>query len=1389
MTRTELIRPLHELLATHADRLSGKTAFRDGRGGVTYGELARRTGRLAGHLADLGVGRGGRAAIYLGNRVEMVESYLAITRASAVGVPLNPGSSDAELSYLLDDCAATVVITDSARGEQVLRVAGDRVGVVVVGDAGVPEGVWRYETLATTDPAGPARDDLGMDEPAWMLYTSGTTGQPKGVVSTQRKSLWATASCNAPILGLCAEDRVLWPMPLFHCVAHNLCVLGVVAVGATAHIMEGLDADEMLRTVREERSTFMVGVPTMFHHMVEAARAGGFTTHDLRVCMVAGSACPEPLHETFKETFGISLLDSYGSTETGGAITTNWPDAPRVPGSCGLPLPGLVVRLTDPGTGQEAADGEEGEIWVSSPALMDGYHGQPEATAAALSDGWYHTGDLARRNDDGYISITGRIKELIIRGGENIHPGEVEKVLTGIPGVADAAVGGKRHEVLGEVPVAYLVAGPAGIDAELVMETCRTRLSYFKVPDEIHAVAEIPRTPAGKIVRRELAGLPATLLAVNPMTRARAAEPEPPAAGRADAPGLGVSDAEHPLLGAVVELPESPAVLFTGRLSAHGHGWLGEHLVQGVPVVPASVFVELAVRAGDQVGTPRLENLSPGEPLVLPRSGGVQIRVTVGGPQEAGARPVAVHSRPDGEVTGRPWTCHATGVLAQDVSRPGWNLEVWPPADAGAVPVASLYETSEHSGHHYGDALRQVRSVWRRGEDLFAEIVLPERDRADAAAFGLHPVALDAALHPLWSVPSGPGAGHQPGTWQGVSLHATGATVLRVRMTAADGGTWRIEAADATGAPVMTVESLGLRPVSRSRIRAASAAQQDALFHVEWTGTALPPAASAAPAKWAVVGDDALRARAGLMAAGQYAEVYPGLEALVKDVENGAAAPDVVVVGCVSAEPGTAGQEAAVAVHRTVRHALELARLWLATPAFDASRMVFLTRDAVPAWDGGQPLDLPAAAVWGLLRSAQTESPGRFVLVDTDASKPAWRAVLQGVASGEPQLALRKRTVRVPALVRADCSVRRPVLPAGTDGTVLVTGGTGLLGAAVARHLVAGQGVRDLLLAGRRGPAAPGAAELAAELTALGARVTVAACDVTDRAALSGLLAGLPADRPLRAVVHSAGVADDATVPSLTPDRLDAVLRPVVDAVLAVRETAAGAEPPAFVLFSSAAGVLGGAGQGGHAAAGAFLDAFAHRLRGEGVAAVSIAWGPWEHGTPDGADRRRRERDGVRPLAAEQAMALFDASWETGHGAVVAAPLDFTALRDRARAGEVLAPLRGLLPAPPRRRAGDAPGDVLDLRRRLPAMADEERDAVLLGLVRAQIASVLGHASADEVDVKRNMKDFGFDSLTALTVRNALNAATKLTLPQAVVFDFATPAALALHLKSELLAC
>lgn len=503
MIHAELIRPINVLLESHAKASPSRVAFRDERREVTYADLLARTGRLAGGLQALGLETGERALIYMDNRVEVVEAYLALPRAGIVAVCANPGSAPTELAHILNDSQSRVIFTDRTHLETVRGLASpDGPKIVVVGD-GADDGVLHFEDLTTTD-APPPRDNLSLDDVSFMLYTSGTTGQPKGVYLTQRGCLWIAAACWAPILGLCAEDYVLSPLPLFHSYALVMSVTGVLAVGATERIMSRFSPERVFDYLESEDITFLPGVPTMFNYLLQAAAGRGLTTKALRMCISAGAIMPASLNEKFENAFHTPLLDGYGITETSTMVTMNWPTGTRKMGSCGLPLPGSTVRLIDPATGEDAAPGVEGEIWVQGPHVAPGYHQLPDATAAAFAGGWYHTGDLAQRDEDGFLTISGRIKELIIRGGENIYPAEVEAALLVHDAVADAAVVSRPHEALGEVPVAFIVPTGDSLDVEALKAHCATRLAGVKVPNEYVVIDAIPRTGSGKVLRFKL---------------------------------------------------------------------------------------------------------------------------------------------------------------------------------------------------------------------------------------------------------------------------------------------------------------------------------------------------------------------------------------------------------------------------------------------------------------------------------------------------------------------------------------------------------------------------------------------------------------------------------------------------------------------------------------------------------------------------------------------------------------------------------------------------------------------------------------------------------------------------------------------------------------------
>ncbi|MEV4531996.1 SDR family NAD(P)-dependent oxidoreductase [Streptosporangium sp. NPDC049304] len=1162
-----------------------------------------------------------------------------------------------------------------------------------------------------------------------------------------------------------------------------------------------------------------------------------------------------------------------------------------------------------------------------------------------------------------------------------------------------------------------------------------------------------------------------------------------------DARGLGLAAAEHPLLGAAVRLADSDGVLLTGRLSSQSHPWLADHVVAGMVFFPGTGFLELAVRAGDQVGCDLVEELTLAAPLVLGEDDAVAVQVSVGAPDESGRRVLGIYARPAEAEDHVPWMRHATGTLTTTGGGEGqaaaFDATVWPPDGATAIGLDGLYGRLAEGGLAYGPVFQGLKAAWR-GQDgeVFAEVALPEQGTSNAASFGLHPALLDAALHtvPFAGLEAVEG-GRLPFSWSDVSLRAEGASALRVRLAVTGADSVSLTAVDAVGAPVLSARSLVLRQVSSDQVAAASpdrGVERDSLFRLDWV--TVPMTVSPVDA---VIGLEV-------------AELTGDLDSLELPFGR---MPDLVTVEIDAAD----SSDVVEAAHALTARVLDLLQQWLADERFSDSRLVFVTRGAVATDDSETVSNPVAATVWGLVRSAEAENPGRFLLADVEEYETALSALPVVLASGEQQVAVRDGGVRVPRLasltsgagllppagekawrlgsrakgsldalellpfpqaaepleagrvrmavhaagvnfrdlldglnalgwfqdrvglmggeaagvvlevgpgvedlrpgdrvvglveggfgpmaitstqVRAkipdgisfeeaatipvtfltahyglmdlarlragerllvhagtggvgmaaiqlaqrlgvevfataspakwgvlrsmgipddhiassrsvefeerfrevcgergidvvlnsltgefiDASARllRPggrfvemgkldirdqesfpgleyhwfdVMDAGSErlerilaelmelfaagelrplpvtawdvrrgreafrfmsqarhtgkivltmprrwdaqGTVLITGGTGGLGAELARHLVAEHEVRHLLLTSRRGLDAPGAVELQAELIAHGVEVTVAACDVADRDQVAALLAEVPTEHPLTAVIHTAGVLDDGTIASLTPERLAGVLRPKVDAAWHLHELTRDMDLVEFVVFSSVAGTFGGAGQGNYAAGNAFLDALVQHRRAAGLPAVSLAWGPWSQDVGmtsrmSQADVQRWGMSGLLPISPPQGMALFDAAIGSGAPAVAPVRLNMPALRAHT---ELPPMLSGLLPAA-RRSTAAAPQVRSKLPQRLASLGAAERVEVLLDVVRTEVALVLGHATPETVEVRREFRELGFDSLTVIELRNRLNAATGLRLSATLVFDYPTPTVLAKHLLDELM--
>ncbi|WP_424384929.1 type I polyketide synthase, partial [Mycobacterium sp.] len=1160
----------------------------------------------------------------------------------------------------------------------------------------------------------------------------------------------------------------------------------------------------------------------------------------------------------------------------------------------------------------------------------------------------------------------------------------------------------------------------------------------------------------------------------------------PASTGPADAHGLGLGAAGHPLLGAVVERPDSGGVVLTGRLSLSAQPWLADHLVGGAVLFPGTGFVELVVRAADEVGCAVIEELALAAPLVLPPGAEVQLQVVVGAADQSESRAISVYSRSD--QSDGAWLLHAEGIVGMTAADTLMDLSDWPPADAASIDISDLYARLAARGYGYGPAFQGLTAMWRRGPELFVEVVASGEAGVQVAGWGLHPAVLDAVLHAAGAADDAAQT-MLPFCWRGVSLHAGGAGRVRARITTLGADAISVEVTDTAGLPVLTVQSLTTRPQTAEQLHAAATTAggqpEQGLLEVVWSPIPVNPN---------TIDQD------------NEPPVLSWEEFCADDGERPGAS-GVVVWEC-----GPAGQDVVGCVHTATHTALMVLQRWLVQEG--TGTLAVVTRGAV-GLAGEDVSDLAGAAVWGLVRSAQTEHPGQIVLIDTDTTLDA-RAL---VGAGEPQLVVRAGSVyaarlapappllglpageqawqlatggggtlqdvvaqpcpqaqaplqsgqvrvavaavgvnfrdvvvalgmypgQTPALgaegagvvieVAADVAplaVGDPVmgliggagplavvdqqllvkapqgwsltqaagipvafltawygladlaairagesvlvhaatggvgmaavqlarhwgmevfatasrrkwdtlramgfdedhigdsrtvdfeekflsvtahrgvdvvlnsltgefvnaslrllarggrfiemgktdirdapavaskypgvwyrafdlaeagpehlaamlgelrglldtralrgLPVTTwdvrcaaqafrfmsqarhigkvvltmptvvaeglaEGTVLITGGTGMAGGELARHLVNTYGVRHVVLVSRRGDRAEGVAELVADLARLGAEVQVLACDVADRVALAELLTQLERRcPPLRGIIHAAGVLDDAVITSLTPERADPVLRAKVDAAWNLHELTRHMGLSMFVLCSSIAATVGAAGQGNYAAANAFLDGLAAHRRAVGLPGVSLAWGLWQRASAmtanlSGRDLARLGRYGLAAMNSRQALELFDAALAVDHPVVVAAQMNRAVLSSWALRGG-LPPLFSSLAPRRRRRLVDATIDPKQSRsvlaQRLNGLAPDEQHGLLIEMVRLEVAAVLGHPAPDEIEPDKSFEELGFDSLTAVELRNRFRTATGLTFPPMLIFDHPSPTAVADYIGRQI---
>ncbi|WNI26191.1 SDR family NAD(P)-dependent oxidoreductase [Streptomyces sp. ITFR-16] len=824
------------------------------------------------------------------------------------------------------------------------------------------------------------------------------------------------------------------------------------------------------------------------------------------------------------------------------------------------------------------------------------------------------------------------------------------------------------------------------------------------------------------------------------------------AATDGDPESLGLHTTQHPLLTAATTLAQGDALLLTGRISLRTHPWLADHAIDGTAVLPAAAALELALEAGRLLGDLPVAELALDAPVVFPATGGVDVQVTAGPPRGDGRRDLTLHTRAydeadDGSALHRTWTSHVTGLL--DTPEPAAGsaapepLTAWPPAGATAVDVAEVHERLAAQGYELGEALRGLTRLWRRGDELYAEVSAPEGVAADAGRYGLHPALLTAALHQALS------QGDEllePAVWRGVTLYAVGAGGLRVRVSRRGDG-FAVLLADPAGAPVASVDSVALRPLAAGVLDRADRVRHDWLLATDWTPVPAPGDGTPLPyPSWT----SSAEPEAELREAFGDAVHVPYAPAQDED-----AAPGLVLLHASSAS-----------------ELLPALRTWLSGEADSDTQLVVVTHHAVTTGPDDVQ-DLVPSPVWGLVRAAQSENPGRIALVDLDAEPASLSALPAALTSGEPQLALRNGDIRVPRLI-ASVPQDAGELPALPEESTVVVSGAGDLAAAAAVHAVTALGARHLLLL------SPDAG-LADRLAGLGAEVVVADSDASDRDGLAGALAALPSAHPVGAVLHAPPAPDRTVLLSTAPEEFGAWLRTAGAAAWNLHELTLGLDLGAFVLLApDASSALGGTGRAGAAALGTYLDALAQHRVSLGLPGVSLSWGPRDS-VPDSAFH------GLVRFQDDQVAAGLDlALRSTGRPALLAARLDRAALGAQAGAGLLPPVLRALIRTV-RTAAGADAAAAGTLVTALVGLSGTEQLRLLGELVGEQVAGVLRHSAGDTLDASRAFKDLGFDSLTAVELRNRLNTATGLRLPATLVFDHPSPVALAAHLRDQLL--
>jgi long-chain acyl-CoA synthetase len=489
-----------------------KTALVAGSAQLTYAELVSLTGRLAGGLARLGVRRGEHVALLLPNVPQFTIAYYAAQLLGCPVVPLNVLLTKDEIAYHLADSNAVALITWEGllAGAQAACAAVPGCAQLIVAkadraDTSAPSGTHSLNALLTGEHAVREAADTMPDDTAVILYTSGTTGRPKGA-ELSHFNLLHNAECIATRLVHYGTDTVaLGVLPLFHSFGQTVIQNATLLSGGTVVLLPRFDPQAAFALMQEHRVTLFAGVPTMYFALLHYPDAQRYDVSSLRYCITGGAPMPVEVLHSFDEKYGVSILEGYGLSETSPAASFNRLDRPRKPGSIGLPLPGVEFKLLDKAGRTIDETLVPGEICIRGPCVMKGYYRRPEATAESITNGWFRSGDIAQRDADGFYFIVDRKKDMIIRGGFNVYPREIEEVLYAHPGVVEAAVIGVPHERHGEEIKAVVVAKPGHeIDAEELIAYCKERLAAYKYPRLVEVRESLPKTATGKILKRAL---------------------------------------------------------------------------------------------------------------------------------------------------------------------------------------------------------------------------------------------------------------------------------------------------------------------------------------------------------------------------------------------------------------------------------------------------------------------------------------------------------------------------------------------------------------------------------------------------------------------------------------------------------------------------------------------------------------------------------------------------------------------------------------------------------------------------------------------------------------------------------------------------------------------